>query len=361
MPWVRAGRALPKSAQSRMRKAGRDLGQLLGDLPDSSLSRDWADLCGVMARGVALDPKEALGALNKTLAAIRHLGNARVWLVGSSASQKALTQEVDRTLTSLDASAAPSAPPTPHRRLLERARTRGVKEDSPFVALVNPNTGSASLVHTARSLGLDETHADALIDYLALNTFGGNGTQSFYKRIWGQALAYSGYVSAWPDDERATLYADRSADLPQLLRFVDAEVRRAPVDERFVDYAIAATLSSRGAYTFETRARGIASDLAEGRTPDRVRAFHARLLALRARPRLAEELHAHFVPAMSALIPSLAAGSALPIDAVYFTVGPEPQIAGYEREMRHAVSAGVNVVRLWPRDFWDAAGDLPRE
>ena len=182
-PWVRAGRSLPPSAQLRVRKAGRDLGQLLGDLPDSSLAADWASLCAEMASGVGRPPKDALEALGKTLGAIRHVGNARVWVVGSSASQAAIAEDIDRTLASLDASPAPPAFKSTRRRVFERARARGVKDDLPFVALVNPNMGSGSLVHLAPSIGFDEARPEALVDYLAVNVFDGEGTQSFYKRI----------------------------------------------------------------------------------------------------------------------------------------------------------------------------------
>ena len=97
-------------------------------------------------------------------------------------------------------------------------------------------------------------------------------------------------MSTQPSESRKELYSDRCADLPELLRFVDAEVRRAPADPRFVDYAVARAFGSYVADTFETRGRVLATALAEGRTPDRVRSFHARLLELRNRPGLAEEM-----------------------------------------------------------------------
>jgi hypothetical protein len=306
-----------------------------------------------MASGAARPPKEGLDALAKTLAAVRHVGNARVWIVGSAASQAAIADSVDRTIASLDATPPPLASAPRRSRVLDRARARGVKGESPFVALVDPNTGSGSLVHNAPGIGLDETRPEALVDFLSVNVFGGGGTQSFYKRIWGQALAYSGYVYSSPREARKELYSDRCADLPQLLRFVDGEVRRAPVDPRFIDYAIVPAFGSRVADTFESRAGGIAVDLAEGRTPDRVRAFRTRVLALRDRKGLAEELHARFVPAMSALIPSLSAEKKPAAGAVYFTVGPEPRLADYEREVQRSLGEGVKVLRLYPRDFWD--------
>ena len=212
-------------------------------------------------------------------------------------------------------------------------------------------------MHTAKSPGLDETNEDALVAYLGVNVFGGGGTQSFYKRMWGAALAYSDYVYASPSQERMELYADRCADLPQLLRFADAEVRRMPGDPKFVDYAVVPAFGSRVSETFEDRARGIAVDLAEKRTPDRQRAFRSRVLALRSKPGLADAMHAAFVPAMSAVVPSLAGTNALPKEAVYFTTGPEAAIAAYEKEIARTRGEGTKVLRLWARDFWDVAGE----
>jgi hypothetical protein len=353
--WVRDGRALPKPAQSRVRKAGRDLGRFLGDLPDASLARDWAALCDEMAEGVARPPTEALASLTKTMAAIRHAPNARAWLVGASKHMEAIAPDLDGLVDALDPAAVPHVTRAPRRFVLERAKARGVALDSPFVALMNPSTANGSLVHTAPAVGYDETREDALAGYLATNVFSGGGTQSFYKRMWGAALAYSDYVFASPRLERMELYADRVGSLPALLRFGEAEVRRARADAKFVDYAVVPAFGSRVGSTFETRAGAMAVDLAEGRTPERVRAFRSRLLALRSRPGLAEEMGARYIASLGAVIPALAGSSPLPDGAVYFTTGPESQIDAYEKEIARTRGEATKVLRLWPRDFWDGA------
>ncbi len=355
-PWLKAARALPTPAQSRAHKAGRDLGRFLVDVPDGSLASDWASLCHEMAAGVARPPQEALDALTRTLATIRHAPGARLWVVGSSRHQEAIAEDVQKTLAVLDPSPAPRLERVPRQRILERARARGATTDPSFVALLNPSTANGSLAHAAPSAGLDETRNDALVSLLSVNVFGGEGTQSFYKRMWGAALAYSDYVYASPSDERMVFYADRCADLPQLLRFADGEVRGMRSDPAFVDYAVATALGSRLADTFESRARAMAVDLAEGRPPERIRAFRARLLALRSQPGLADAMRDHYVSAMGVVIPSLAGAGPLPAGAVYFTTGPEAAIAAYEKEIQRTRGAGTKVLRLWARDFWEVDG-----
>ncbi|HEY2515189.1 MAG TPA: hypothetical protein VGI39_30190 [Polyangiaceae bacterium] len=351
--WVVAGRALPKGAQARVRKAGRDLGRLLVDLPDGSLEGDWAALCREMEQGVSRPPQETLDALARTLAGLRHAAGARVWLVGSPAHQAAIAGDVDKTLGVLDPAPVPHVDRPARRPVFDRAKARGASSEAPFVALLNPSTANGSLVHSAPTVGLSEERESALVSYLAINVFGGEGTQSFYKRMWGAALAYSDYVHASPRTQQIRLYVDRCADLPQLLRFADHEVRSLPSDPRYVDYAVVPAFGSRVADTFEGRASAMATDLAEGRPPAVVRAFRSRLLALRTKPGLADALHAAEIPAMSSVVPSLAGSGPLPEGAVYFATGPETAIAAYEKEIARTRGTDTKVLRLWARDFWD--------
>jgi hypothetical protein len=351
---TKKAQALAKDARPSYARAGRELGQLLADLPDASLGSDWAHLCDTMAADLARDPRLTLAALKRVLAAVTHTGSARVWIVGSPRSQEAVAPDLARLLSALDPSPAPRATHPARSRVTDRARARGATVfDARMAALVDPSTANGSLVDSAPGAGFDETRDAALVDFLAANVFSGSGTHSFYKRIWGAALAYSGYVAVHPRTARVSLYSDRCADLPQLLRFVDGEVRAAKADPRFVDYAVANTFYARTADTYEQRAEGMATDLVEGVTPERVRAFRQRLLGLRSRPGLADAMHARLLPVYGAVVPSLDPSAAVPDGALWFAIGPEAQVARYERELRAARGDKVAVLRLYPRDFWD--------
>jgi Zn-dependent M16 (insulinase) family peptidase len=337
-------------------KASHDLVQLLADVPDGSLAADWAGLCREIARDASRDPAATLAELGRTLAAARHVGNARAWVVGSSRHQQAIAGELDQLLAVLDPTPVAKVVHPSGRHVLERARARsGARspaEEGTFVALVNPSTGNAALSSTAPLHPYDDSTEAALVDYLAANVFNGTGAHSFYKRVWGAGLAYSGYAWASPRYGRYGVYTDRCADLPQLVRFLGGAVREAPADPRFVDYAIARGFSARVADTYESRARGIAQDLADGFPPERVRAFRQRLLTIRARAGLADAIHARLVPMFGAVLPSLPAPSPAPADAVHFVVGPEAQLAAYERELSRGRGAAAQLTRLYPRDFW---------
>ncbi|MGH7297710.1 MAG: hypothetical protein ACRELB_22420, partial [Polyangiaceae bacterium] len=276
-----------------------------------------------------------------------------VWVVGSSRSQAALAPDLDALLAELAPGAAASIAYPAREPVTDRARARGaVFSDARIASLVNPGTAGGALVDSAPIAGLDETTQAGLVDLLAANVFSGSGAHSFYKRIWGAALAYSGYMSVSPRAGRMHVYSDRCADLPALMRFIDGEVRAAPVDPRFVDYAVANSFGARTGDAFEDRAASMARDLVEGVTPARVRAFRERLLALRTRPGLAEAIHARLVPVYSAVAPSLAPGEPIPAGALWFTIGPEARLARYEDALRAARGEDVSMLRLYPRDFW---------
>ena len=349
--WLTAARALPLASRARVARAGRELGPLLADLPDGSLAADWASLCEGMARDSARDPGETLGAFRRVLGAVAHTTNARVWMVGSSKTRQAVSDELARLLSALDSSPAPAVTHSSRSRVTDRARARGVPVfDARIAALLNPSTANGAIVNSAPTAGLDETRDGALVDFLAANVFSGTGTHSFYKRIWGAALAYSGGIGVSPRAGRMHLYSDRCADLPQLLRFVDSEVRGAPADPRFVEYAVANTFGARTGDTYEQRADAMATDLVEGVTPERVRAFRTRLLALRSRPGLSDAIHARLTTVYGEVIPSLS--SDVPDGALWFVIGPDAQLAHYEAELR-ATRPKATLLRLYPRDYWD--------
>jgi hypothetical protein len=119
---------------------------------------------------------------------------------------------------------------------------------------------------------------------------------------------------------------------------------------------VANAFYARTANTYETRAAAMATDLLEEITPDRVRAFRARLLELQRRPGLADTLHARLLPVYGAVIPSLVPSAPIPQGAQWFAVAPEGQIAAYEQELRAVRGEKLSVLRLYPRDYWDVGG-----
>jgi hypothetical protein len=304
---------------------------------------------------------ETLAAIGKALATVRHASGARAWVVGSTRGQEAIRGDLDALLGALDPAPVARATYRSGERVLERARARGAAAPlGGAVALVNPNTGNGALSHEVPFADLDATGA-ALVDLLAASVFAGSGTQSFYKRVWASGLAYTGGVRLDPDRGQMTLYAERSPDLAQLARMLGEAVKGEPAAPRLVDYTVINSFTSRLGERYERRAEGMAADLADGVTPDRVRAFRKRLLAVRETKGLAEAMHARSAQVLGAVLPQLApaSGPSPAPGAVLFAVGPEAVVGGYEHELISERGDGFALTRIYPRDFW-YTGEIAR-
>ena len=69
-------------------------------------------------------------------------------------------------------------------------------------------------------------------------------------------------------------YAERTPELPQTLRFVIDELKRAKPDPGLVEYAIAGAFGAfRSASPYEVRGESMANDIADGLTPEVIRRF----------------------------------------------------------------------------------------
>jgi hypothetical protein len=142
--------------------------------------------------------------------------------------------------------------------------------------------------------------------------------------------------------------------LPQTMRFVIGELEKAKAEPALVEYAVAQAFDSRIASGYEGRGSAMAADLADGLTPEVVRGFRERLLALRRRAGLADELFTRMKTVYARVLPGFGppAMRASAIDPVYFVIGPEKQLDAWQRYLTAAEGAGATLWRLYPRDFW---------
>jgi hypothetical protein len=171
-------------------------------------------------------------------------------------------------------------------------------------------------------------------------------------KTWAAGLAYSNGIRPRPADGRLVYYAERSPRLSRTLRFVTDELRRAAVDARLGDYAVAQAFGSRVPDSYEARALEHAEDLASGQTPELVRGFRERLLALRSRPDLARALFDRLEVVVGQVLPGYGPPAENVQGAVYLAIGPESQLADLEAYLHEVEHKDMAVVRIHPRDFW---------
>ena len=356
-----AGR-LTGEARKLAAEAARDLEATLPDVPDGSLPQDWAYLVGQMRRDLLVPPAAALAALDSVRASLLAAGGARMFLIGSGASQAALGDGVRGLLSALRPGRAAPAVYSSRRLVDERLRARAPElgAGTPlYVGLLNPNAQGGVFLNSAPLVTYRDTTREALMRLLAAKLYGGGGAHSIFMKTWGAGLAYSNGLGSSPNTGRLTYYAERTPQLPQTLRFVIEEIRRAPRDSALVDYAVAQVFNEfRSASGYEARGESMASDLADGLTPDVVRRFRGRLLDLRrGTPGLSDALYDRMIPVYGTVLPGLGPKAAEVPGAVYFVIGPEKQFDLYEEYLKTIEGPGVRLYRLYPRDFW-AVGEM---
>jgi predicted Zn-dependent peptidase len=353
-----AFRALPATARAVVAEAARDLEQSLADVPDGSLAADWRYLALQMRDDLRTDPAAALAALDAVRRTLLNAGGARAFVIGSRESQAALSAALSPVLAGFATEVPPVAPRAGARLVDARLRERDPAGAAPrFVGLVNPNTQGGVFLNSAPIATYDDTDRESLLRFLAARTYGGGGAHSMFMKTWGAGLAYSNGLRGSPETGRLTYYAERVPELPQTLRFVIDELRAAPRDPAIVEYAIAQAFDGlRSARTYEARGEAMAADLADGRTPERVRAFREAVLALRGDPGLVDAVYDRLEAVYGRVLPGYGPPSAEVEGGVFFVIGPESQLRLYEEYLRGAEGAGTRVHRLYPRDFWITAG-----
>jgi hypothetical protein len=140
--------------------------------------------------------------------------------------------------------------------------------------------------------------------------------------------------------------------LPQTLRFVIEQLKKAKADPNIARYAIAKAFDSRVAIGFEARASAMAANLVDELTPEVVKTFRTRVLDAAKNPKLADALFGRMEAVYGKVLPGY---GTLDPSGIYFVIGPEKQMAAYQDYLRAAIGKTATLHRLYPRDFWITA------
>ncbi len=350
--WVSTSEKVGRDARTLLFEAGKDLAAYLPELPDGSLARDWAYLCKEMAHDLELGAPQALAKLASVRTAILDAARARIVLTGSSANQTAVAADLDALVRAIprNDSKAAKIRQAPKHPLLDRLGEHDPKaKQAQFVGLVAPSTSSGVFLNQASSPYYTDTADAQVIDYLASNLYTGHGAHSIFMKTWAAGLAYSNGLRPRLYDGVLAYYAERCPLLPQTLRFVIDELKKAKPDASIARYAVATAFDSRIATGFEGRASAMASNLVDGLTPEVVKAFRSKVLELAKRDDLAPTLFGRMHDVYAKVLPGY---GKLDPEGTYFVIGPEKQMAAYQDYLKAAVSKATLLHRLYPRDFW---------
>jgi Zn-dependent M16 (insulinase) family peptidase len=351
---------LPEGAKALAVEAAKDLDQLLADIPDETLAKDWEYLCLEMRHDLITSPAQALADLNSVRQSLLKTGGARMFLIGSAATQAKLDTGVRSLHASLQSGAVTPAKYTAQRLVESRVRERAGAAGAPvFVGLVNPNTQGGVFLNSAPAATYaDADNREVLLEYLASRLYGGGGAHGIFIKTWGAGLAYSNGLGGSPANGRISYYAERTPELPQTLRFVIEELKKAKPDPGLVEYAIAVAFSQfRSASGYESRGESMAADIADGTPPETVRKFRQSLLDLRRMPNLSDELFKRMNNVYARILPGFGTKAGDVQGGVFYVIGPEKQITAYEQYLKTVEGPDARVFRIYPRDYWMTVKD----
>lgn len=346
---------LPAGAKKLAVDAAKDLDLTLIEVPDSSLARDWNYLTAAIRDDLTTPPAKTLADLETLRKFVVRTAHARMFFVSSGETRQAVDGDI-RTFASkiggeLRAIVGVRRPQIINSRVNERGETA---ETPLYVGLVAPNMKGGVIITSAPSAHFGEfADKERQLDFLASRLHAGYGAHGVFLKTIGAGLAYSNGLRASVASGRGGYYAERTPELPQTIRFVINELKNAPRDPKLADYAIAQAFSElRSAGSYEQRAEGIASDLADGQAPEMVRKFRASILELRKDPQLGDKLFDRKDRVYGQILPGYNVKGADVPDANYFAIGPDKQLDQFDQYLKTVEGQETKFLKLYPRDFW---------
>lgn len=345
--------ALDAAGRRQVAAAARDLEAELPALPDSSLAADWSYLATRIAADLESPPEETLQRLTALRGVLLRAGGVRAWMSGSERTLDELEEPLRALGALLQPGRAPAAPRDGAPLIWTRLAERGVDTTQrTFVGFVEPSLTGGVVQNFAPMSGYEDTDVGSLLDLLAGVSYSGHGPHGLFMRTWGAGLAYSNGIRSSVAEGELRYYAERCPTLAETLTFVAEVLREAEADPALADYAVAQVFRSRAADSYEARTAAMAADLADGRTPERVRAFREAVLHVRERPDLHRELHERLFATTGRVLPGLGPALATVEGGVYHATGTEAQLRAYEEWLREQEGGETVLHLLYPRDHW---------
>ncbi len=328
----------------------------LGDIPDETLSADFAFMCDEIKNDLLVKPESALTDINTALDLLRKSDNARMYMISNSDDRNASMElirefvgKLDSRTKSVDQQYAKS------NRIAQRLidRTPGLDTKPVYVGLLHEETRNGVLLFGAKETEVRyDTSTSQVLTCLAGKLYGGGGPHGLFMRTWAAGLAYSNGYGYRENAGRVSYYAERCPDVAETMRFVVNELKTAKDDPSLTSYAVAQVFgASRSASRYETRGAAMASDLADGQSPEMVRAFREKVLAIRDDEGLYDDVKSRMEEAYGPVMIGYGAPLAESKDSYFFLIGPDEQFESLENYIA-TVEQPQAVYRLYPRDYW---------
>jgi len=220
-----------------------------------------------------------------------------------------------------------------------------------FLSLINPALPGGVTMFYSKFPGYSQLERKELLRTVASKLFSGAGPHSFFVKTWAAGLAYSNGIGQYPAAKLIWYYAERSPDLPSLIKLVNsmASGTQELQDPRIVDYAMSGAFSfSRLTNSASARGRAMAHDLRDGNEPEKIRQFSEAILKLRQDHNLLRDLKDVTLTSICGVLlrddcrKEQEAG-----ESVFFFLGPEQIVSSAEKQIPIP-----SLLRLYTSDFW---------
>lgn len=342
----------PVEAQDIIQDALSDVAVILSLVPPENASQEWIYLVNQMNSDLLFRPEKVLSDLKETLALIRNKNTARTYLISNSSDKKLLDPTISNLLASLNDNSPTLPEYSDSPAIWDRMRNRYHDMTKPvYVGLIIKDTRNGVFIYRAEGAGYDTEDEEKLLDFLSVNLYGGGGSHSLFMKTWSAGLAYSNGISGSISAQQFNYYAERCPDLATTMKFVVNELKIAGHDPQLSEYAIAQPFrANRGANSYQSRGAAMASNLADGITPDVVKTFRQRILELRNKENLYDNLHSRMLQVCGSVL--IGCGSPLSeTNGWFFAIGPDAQFENLEKYIAET-EGEQQIYKIYPRDFW---------
>jgi Zn-dependent M16 (insulinase) family peptidase len=332
----------------------KNLRMTIADIPDASLPGDWSYLCNRAKTDLLVKPEIALAQINDLLKLICHVDNARMFMISSTSTRNAVMDKIREFSGKLDTQSKSTRQQyVRNENIIDRLKERETGFNRPyFIGLINNNTNNGVIMSTVQLTGSYDTSSSAIIDQLAARMLSGSGAHGLFMKTWAAGLAYSNGPSISDRSGRIRYYAERCPDITETNKFVVNQVKTTELTPNLLNYAMAQIFRNSMAFgTYEARGQAIANDLADGFTPDMVRAYRQKVMAMLKDKSLFEKATARVEAVYGLPLVGLGSSQKDVSGGIYFILGPEEQFKLLENYIK-SVEEPQPVYRLYPRDYW---------
>jgi Zn-dependent M16 (insulinase) family peptidase len=335
----------PSELEERLEK---DLPLIAADLPATSREHDLAQVRELAERDILTPLETVLAELDGVRTTILKRGNARLHLTASPENAAAIEPLLATLVNNLPPGAITKpAEPSPRavaRRVMQR---EGLTHEPLYVGLLAPNMQGGVHLHSVPGVSIRDLDEDSALKFLAFRLFSGGGPHGIFMKTWAAGLAYSNGLRSSAFEGRLHYYAERTTELPKTMQFVVDELKASPREKSLSEYALAQVFAgTRAGGSFESRTSAMAADLVDNWGPEVVRNFRQRILDLRNKPNLDQELYSRVDAQYAEVLPGYFGVAASKPGASFYVIGPEKQIQAWEKYL------GLKVERLYARDYW---------